>query len=99
MLPAEIGEWIKWLVIVLVAVIIAWEKAKRWHYRRTGKDRRNSNPNLEQKLLNLCRDFKNHEKNDKERTKEIKDELRHLREEQGRQAVSIGTLKGRMNAR
>ena len=95
----EIGELIKWLVIIFIAIITTWERAKRWYYRRAGKDRRSSNPNIETKLSNLCRDFKNHEKNDKDRTKEIKEELWHLREEQGRQAVSIGTLKGRMNSR
>ena len=99
MSTAEITEWIKWLVIIIVALIMAWEKAKRWHYRRTGKDRRSSNPNLESKVTRLCQDFKNHEKNDKERSKLVKEELWHLREEQGRQAVSIGTLKGRMNSR
>lgn len=87
------------MVVILVGVVIAWEKAKRWHYKRTGKDRRNANPNLETKVTNLCRDFKNHEKNDKERTEGIKKELWHLREEQSRQAVSIGTLKGRMNSK
>ena len=97
--PAEIGEWIKWLVIILVAIIMAWEKAKRWHYRKVGKDRRSPNPNLESKVTRLCEAFKIHEKNDERRSKEVKDELWHLREEQGRQAVSMGTLKGRMNSR
>lgn len=96
---AEITEWIKWFLIIIVSIIMAFEKTRRWYYRRNGKDRRSPNPNLETKVTNLCRDFKNHEKNDKERTKEIKDELWHLREEQGRQGVSIGTLKGRMNSR
>ena len=99
MLPTETGEMIKWLVIIFVAVITAWEKAKRWHYRRAGKDRRSSNPNLESKVQKLCQAFKIHEKNDEQRTKDVKEELWHLREEQGRQAVSIGTLKGRMNSR
>lgn len=99
MLPVEIGEWTKWLVIILVAGITTWEKAKRWHYRRAGKDRRSPNPNIETKLSNLCHDFKNHEKNDKERIEGIKKELWHQREEQSRQAVSIGILKGRMNSR
>ncbi len=99
MFPVEIGELIKWLVIIIVAVITAWEKAKRWHYRRAGKDRRTPNPNLETKVTKLCEGFKIHEKNDRDRQKEIKDELWHLREEQSRQAVSIGTLKGRMNSR
>ena len=99
MTPAEIGEWIKWLVIILVGVVMAWEKAKRWHYRRTGKDRRSSNPNLEVKVNKLCQAFKIHEKNEAQRTKDFKEELWHLREEQSRQAVSIGTLKGRMNSR
>ena len=99
MSTAEIGEWIKWIVIVIVALIMAWEKTKKWHYSRTGKDRRSSNPNLETKVNKLCQAFKLHEQNDKERRKETKEELWHLREEQGRQAVSIGTLKGRMNSR
>ena len=86
-------------MIVLVAVIMAWEKAKRWHYRRTGKDRRSTNPNLESKVTKLCTAFKNHEKNDKERTKLIREEIWHLREEQSRHTSSIGVLKGRMNAR
>jgi len=99
MTPAEIGEWVKWLVIVLVGVVMAWEKAKRWHYRRVGKDRRSDNPNLEVKVNKLCTAFKIHEENDRQRAKDTKEELWHLREEQGRQAVSIGTIKGRMNAK
>jgi len=99
MLPTEIVEWIKWFVIILVAVIMAWEKLKRWHYHRIGKDRRSSNPNLESKVGKLCQAFKIHEENDRQRAKDTKEELWHLREEQGRQAVSIGTLKGRMNSR
>ena len=95
----EIGELIKWFVIILVAAITTWEKAKRWHYRRAGKDRRSPNPNLESKVIKLCQAFKIHEKNDEQRAKDTKEELWHLREEQGRQAVSIGTLKGRMNSR
>ena len=96
---SEITDWIKWLLIIFVSAIMAWEKGKRWYYGRANKDRRTPNPNLESKVTRLCQDFKNNEKNDKERTKEIKDELWHLREEQGRQAVSIGTLKGRMNSK
>lgn len=96
---AEITEWIKWFLIIFVAVIIAWEKAKRWHYGKTNKDRRSQNPNLESKVIKLCQAFKDHEKNDKERNADIKNELRHLGEEQSRQAVSIGTLKGRMNSK
>ncbi len=96
---AEIIEWVKWFLIIFVSVIIAWEKAKRWHYSRTHKDRRSPNPNLETKVTNLCTAFKTHEKNDELRTKDIKEEIWHLREEQSRQAVSIGTLKGRMNSR
>lgn len=96
---AEVTELIKWFLIIIVSIIMACEKAKRWYYRRNGKDRRSPNPNLETKVTNLCQDFKNHEKNDIERTEGIKKELWHLREQQGRQAVSIGTLKGRMNSR
>ena len=99
MLPAEIGEWIKWLAISFVVIITAWEKAKRWHYRRVGKDRRSSNPNLESKVTKLCQAFKIHEKNDEQRMKDVKEEIWHLREEQSRQAISIGTLKGRMNSK
>lgn len=99
MTTAEIAEWVKWLLLIFVAVIMAWEKAKRWYYGRANKDRRNSNPNLETKVNKLCQAFKIHEQNDKERREEIKEELWHLREEQSRQGISIGTLKGRMNSR
>ena len=96
---AEIGEWAKWIVIILVAAITTYEKVKRWHYRKAGKDRRSPNPNLESKVIKLCTAFKQHEKLDKERCDDIKKELWHLREEQSRQGVSIGTLKGRINSR
>ncbi len=99
MTPAEIGEWIKWVVIILVAIIMAWEKAKRWHYRKSGKDRRSDNPNLGTKVTKLCEAFKIHEKNDDKRTDEIKQEVTHLREEQGRHAITLGVLKSKVNSR
>ncbi len=95
----ELTEWIKWLLIIIVSAVMAWERLKRWYYRRNGKDRRSPNPSIETKVSNLCRDFKNHEKNDKERTQEMKDEFHELRKEQVQQGVSIGKLEGRMNSR
>ena len=96
---SEITKWVEWFLIIIVSIIMTWERLRRWHFRKSGKDRRSSNPNLETKVNKLCQAFKIHEQNDKERRKETKEELWHLREEQGRQAVSIGTLKGRMNSR
>lgn len=96
---SEISDWIKWFLIIFVAIIMAWEKAKRWHYRRAGKDRRTPNPNLETKVTKLCAAFEAHEKNDEKRTDEIKSEVGHLREQQGRHAVTLGVLKSRMNSR
>lgn len=95
----DIGEAIKWVAIAFIVIITAWEKAKRWHYRRAGKDRRSSNPNLETKVQKLCQAFKMHEKNDEQRAKDFKDELWHLREQQSRHTASIGKLTGRMNSR
>ena len=96
---AELTEWIKWFLIIFVAVIVSWEKAKRWYYGRGKKDRRSTNPNLELKVIKLCQAFKDHEKHDDQRTEEIKAELKHFREEQGRHSVSIGVLKSRLNSK
>lgn len=97
---AEITEWVKGGLILIVSIIVAWEKLKRWRYKKNGKDRRQpANPHdlgkIDTKLTKLCQAFKDHEKYDSERTTEIKSELRHLREEQGRHTVSIAVLKGK----
>ena len=98
MTAAEVSEWIKWFLIIFVAIIIAWEKAKRWNFKRNGKDRRkpNPHPDIGYKLTKLCADFEAHEKNDEKRTDEIKLEVRHLREEQGRHAITLGVLKSKV---
>lgn len=90
-------EWIERLVIIFIAGLVAWEKAKKWHYSKPGKDRRSSNPNLESKVTKLGQAFKDHEQYDKERCERIEAEMRHIHEEQGRHTVSIEVLKTRMN--
>lgn len=100
----EITEWVKGGLILIVSIIVAWEKLKRWRYKKNGKDRRQpSNPHdlgkISTKLTILCQAFKNHERMDEKRTDEIKTEMRHFREEQGRHAVTIGVLKSKVNSR
>ncbi len=41
---AAIGEIAEKIVIYAVAVIIAFERVKRWRYKRNGVDRRKDNP-------------------------------------------------------
>lgn len=78
---------------------MAWEKTKKWYFKRNGKDRRNPNPhrNLGYELGQLSQAFQIHEKNDDERTKEIKDEIGKLREEQGKRSTAMGILKSKVN--
>lgn len=41
----EIKDIIQGIAILIIGVIVAWERAKRWYYRRNGKDRRQGDSN------------------------------------------------------
>lgn len=36
----DILKWAQPIAIFIVAIVIAWEKSKRWYYGKNGKDRR-----------------------------------------------------------
>lgn len=51
-----IKDIVQAVAILIIGVIIAWEKAKRWHYKRNGKDRRSNNPHQQPGFAQTCKD-------------------------------------------
>ncbi|NVM21414.1 MAG: hypothetical protein HWN68_06505 [Desulfobacterales bacterium] len=53
----HIVQWVERVAILLVAIIIAWEKAKRWYYGKNNRDRRrpvNPAPNMVPGKGDIC---------------------------------------------
>ena len=90
-------EIVEWALIIIVSFIMAWEKSRKWYFRRNGKDRRSPNPHADFgfEIGQLKQAFADHEKHDDKRTDEIKEEMRQMKKTQGRHTTAIAILKSK----